>query len=134
MVKSYSGAIACCGYLTSNQNVLIYTTYIKKVIARFYSFILRRKQPKNNNRSEISLDTGHRTSETRMLFTLKIQQMNSSAQSQTGTCNASIAARLRTNNNSSLSTRHEFAVSSNLFNVLTSSQACSLKFSKRVVP
>jgi len=27
---SYSRAIACCGYLTSNQKVLIYTTHTKK--------------------------------------------------------------------------------------------------------
>jgi len=30
-------------YLTSNQNVLIYTTHIKKVIVKLYSFILRSK-------------------------------------------------------------------------------------------
>jgi len=35
--------MACCGYLISNQNVLIYTTHIKKVIAKLYSFALRRK-------------------------------------------------------------------------------------------
>jgi len=29
--------------MTSNQNVLIYTTHIKKVIARFCCFILRSK-------------------------------------------------------------------------------------------
>jgi len=39
----YSRAIACCGYLKSTQNVFIYTTHIKKVIARLYFFILRRK-------------------------------------------------------------------------------------------
>jgi len=38
---SFSGDIACCGYLTSNQNVLIYTTHIKKVPARLYFFVLR---------------------------------------------------------------------------------------------
>jgi len=27
--------MACCGYLTSNQKVLIYTTYIKKAITKF---------------------------------------------------------------------------------------------------
>jgi len=31
-------AVACCGHLTSNQNVLIYVTHIKKVIAELYSF------------------------------------------------------------------------------------------------
>jgi len=35
--------MACCGCLISNQNVLIYTTNIKKVIAKLYSFALRRK-------------------------------------------------------------------------------------------
>jgi len=40
---SYSRAIACCGYLTSIQNVLIYTAHIRKVISRLYFFILRRK-------------------------------------------------------------------------------------------
>jgi len=35
--------VACCGYLTSNQKVLIYTTHIKKVIAKLYSFTLRCK-------------------------------------------------------------------------------------------
>jgi len=42
--------LPCCSllsplatYLISNQNVLIYTTHIKKVIAEFYFFILRRK-------------------------------------------------------------------------------------------
>jgi len=39
----HSRAIACCGYLTSNQNVLIYTTHMKKLIARLYFFILRSK-------------------------------------------------------------------------------------------
>jgi len=39
--KSYSRAIACCGHLTSNQNVLMYTTHIRKLIARLYFFILR---------------------------------------------------------------------------------------------
>jgi len=34
---------SCCGFLTSSQNVLIYTTRIKKVIARLYFFILRSK-------------------------------------------------------------------------------------------
>jgi len=37
---SYSRIVACCGYLTSNQKVLIYTTHIKKVIAKLYSFTL----------------------------------------------------------------------------------------------
>jgi len=27
---TYSRSVACCGYLTSNQKVLIYTTHIKK--------------------------------------------------------------------------------------------------------
>jgi len=40
---SYSRTVACCGYLTSNQQVLIYTTHIKKVIAKLYSFTLRSK-------------------------------------------------------------------------------------------
>jgi len=40
---SYSRTVACCGYLTSNQQVLIYTTRIKKVIAKLYFFTLRSK-------------------------------------------------------------------------------------------
>jgi len=32
-----------CGYLTSIQKVLIYTTHIKKVIAKLYSLPLRSK-------------------------------------------------------------------------------------------
>jgi len=38
--------------------VLIYTTHIKKVIAKLYSFTVRSKILKNNKRSENSLDTG----------------------------------------------------------------------------
>jgi len=34
---SYSRTVACCAYLISNQKVLICTTHIKKVIAKFYS-------------------------------------------------------------------------------------------------
>jgi len=34
----YSRAVTCCGYLTSNQNVLIYPAHIKKLIARLYFF------------------------------------------------------------------------------------------------
>jgi len=51
---TYSRAIACCGHLTSHQNVLICTRRIKK-----------RSTRKNNSRSEIlqrseiSLVTGH---------------------------------------------------------------------------
>ena len=62
---NYSRAIACCGHLTSKQNALIYTTHIKKVIARHYFFILRSKitekqfKVRSSQRSEISLDTGH---------------------------------------------------------------------------
>jgi len=41
--QTYSRAIACCRPLTSNQNVSIYTTHIKKVIVRLYFFILRSK-------------------------------------------------------------------------------------------
>jgi len=41
---TYSRTVACCGSLTSNQKVLIYTTHIKKVIAKLYSFTLRRKK------------------------------------------------------------------------------------------
>jgi len=61
---SHSSTIACSGYLTSNQNVLIYTAHIKKAIAKLYFLILRSE---NNNRSEISqksqisLDTGTKT-------------------------------------------------------------------------
>jgi len=41
---TYSRNVACCGYLKSNQKVLIYTTtHIKKVIAKLYSFTLRSK-------------------------------------------------------------------------------------------
>jgi len=56
--------VACCGYLPSNQKVLIYTTYIKKAITKLYSFTQRSKITDKNNRSdisqrsEISLDTG----------------------------------------------------------------------------
>jgi len=39
--KSYSRAIDCCGHLTSNQNVLIYATHTRKLIARLCFFILR---------------------------------------------------------------------------------------------
>jgi len=39
----YSRAAACCGYLTSNQKVLVHTTHIKKVIPKLYIFILRSK-------------------------------------------------------------------------------------------
>jgi len=39
----YFHAIACCGYLTSSQNVVIYTTHIKKLIASLYLFVLRSK-------------------------------------------------------------------------------------------
>jgi len=35
--------MACCGYLTSNQNVLIYTAHIKEVIPKLHLFILRSK-------------------------------------------------------------------------------------------
>jgi len=35
--------MAYCGYLISNHNVLIYTTHIKQVIAKLYSFALRKK-------------------------------------------------------------------------------------------
>jgi len=37
---------------------LIYTTHIKKVIAKLYSFSMRRKKMAKNNRTEIYLDTG----------------------------------------------------------------------------
>jgi len=37
---------------------LIYTTHIKKVITKLYSFTLRSKITDKNIRSEISLDTG----------------------------------------------------------------------------
>jgi len=40
---SYSRTVACCGYLTSNQKVLIHTTHIKQAIAKLYSFALRSK-------------------------------------------------------------------------------------------
>ena len=40
---TYSPAVACCRYLTSNQKVFIYTTHIKKVIAKLYSFTMRSK-------------------------------------------------------------------------------------------
>jgi len=38
-----SGDAPGYGYLTSNQNVFICTTHIKKVIAKLYFFILRSK-------------------------------------------------------------------------------------------
>jgi len=41
--ESYSRANACCGYLTSNQNVLICATHIKKRIAKLYFFIVKSK-------------------------------------------------------------------------------------------
>jgi len=41
--ESFSRAIACCGCLTSYQNVLISTIHIKNVIARLCFFFLRRK-------------------------------------------------------------------------------------------
>jgi len=41
--QSYSRAMGCCEYLTSNENVIIYTTNIKNEIARLYSFTLRSK-------------------------------------------------------------------------------------------
>jgi len=41
-VKNYSRAIACA-YRASNQNVVIYTTHIIKLIARLHFFILRNK-------------------------------------------------------------------------------------------
>jgi len=43
MVKVIPVLLACCGYLISNQNVLISTIHIKKGIARLYFFVLRRK-------------------------------------------------------------------------------------------
>jgi len=63
---AYSCTVACCGYLTTNKKVLIYTTNITKVITKLHSFALRSKKTDNNNRSEISqrseisLDTGFR--------------------------------------------------------------------------
>jgi len=42
-VESFSRAIACCWYLTSNQNVLIYTTHTEKAIARLNFVVLRSK-------------------------------------------------------------------------------------------
>jgi len=42
-IYSYSHSAACCGYLKSNQKVLIHTTRIKKVIAKCYSSIERSK-------------------------------------------------------------------------------------------
>ena len=56
--------MSCCEYLIFNQKILIYTTNIKKVIAKPNLFVLRSKTLINNNRSEItrrseiSLDTG----------------------------------------------------------------------------
>jgi len=43
---TYSRTVACCVRLTSNQKVLIYTTQIKKVITKLYSFTLRGKNGK----------------------------------------------------------------------------------------
>jgi len=40
---SDSRTVACCGYQTSNQKVLIYTTEINNVIAKLHSFTLRSK-------------------------------------------------------------------------------------------
>jgi len=56
MVKLIPVSVACCGFLTSNQNVLICAAHIKKVIARLYFFILRSKITEKNNRSEISAE------------------------------------------------------------------------------
>jgi len=53
-------------YLTSNQNVLIYTTHIKKVIAKRYFFILRsritEKQYQVRNFAEVRNFAWHRHS------------------------------------------------------------------------
>ena len=39
---TYSRTASCCGCLTSNQNVLIHATPIKKANTILYSFTLRR--------------------------------------------------------------------------------------------
>jgi len=58
--------MACCGYLISNENVSIYTTHIEKVIAKPYSFALRRKitekQCQVRNFAEVRDFAGHRCS------------------------------------------------------------------------
>jgi len=41
--QSYSRTTACCENLTSNQNVLIYTTNIQNVIAKLYFFIMNNR-------------------------------------------------------------------------------------------
>jgi len=41
--NSYFRTVARCGLMTSNQNVLIDTTHIKKVIPKLYSFTLKSK-------------------------------------------------------------------------------------------
>ena len=55
-----SRTVACCGHLTSNQNVLIYTTHIKKVIAKLCSFTLRRKQWQKMIGQKFRLTPGYR--------------------------------------------------------------------------
>ena len=51
----FSCTIACCGYLTFNKKLSIYTTRIKKVIVKLYSFTLRSKisDKQYYNRSDI---------------------------------------------------------------------------------
>ena len=61
---SYSRTVACVGYLTPNQKVLICTTHIKNVNANLIPFLWEAKNwqrtigQKISQRSEISLDTG----------------------------------------------------------------------------
>ena len=62
--ETYSHAIACHGYLKSNQNVLIDTKDIKKWITRRYFFILRSKiavkQRQVRNFAEVRIFAWHR--------------------------------------------------------------------------
>jgi len=56
--------MTCCVFLTSNQNALIYTTHIEKVIARLNFFILRskitEKQQQVRNFAEVRNFAWHR--------------------------------------------------------------------------
>ena len=65
VIDTSHAVIACCVYLTSNQKVLIYTTPIKKVIVKLYSFILRNKitekQDWDRNFAEVRYFTSHRS-------------------------------------------------------------------------
>jgi len=55
---SHSRIVAYCGCLTSNQNVLICTKHIKKVIAKLYSHTLRSKITNKQYGQKFRLTTG----------------------------------------------------------------------------